>query len=227
MKTHYLILFVFFSFGVFAQDTLYKRNSTDIIVAKVIEISTIEIKYKRFDLLDGPMFVIDKNQIEKIKFMVGSVEYFNVNVPKPIINNNQFVNSNSEAIEPYGNRGIYLYKEKKTGVKDVFDIIEYKNIKWKSREISTLIYESKKQKRNQYLIGFSSIGVGIFTLVGISAVSSNSYNYQNSVSNSLGVFALGALGVIATQVISYNCKLSHLKFANKAVDIYNKNILNQ
>lgn len=226
MKTHFLILFVFFSTVVFAQDTLYKRNSTEIIVAKVIEISTIEIKYKRFDLLDGPTFVIDKNQIEKIKYMVGSVEYFNVSIPKPIINNNQYVNANPEVIEPYGNRGIYLYKGKKTGVRTVFDIIEYRNITWKSREISTLIYESKKQKRNQYISGFSVIGVGFLTVVGVKAVSSRSYNFQNSVSNSLGVFALGTLGVIATQVISYNCKLSHLKFASKAVDVYNKNILN-
>lgn len=226
MKTRFLILFVFFVTAAFAQDTLYKRNSTEIIVAKVIEISTIEIKYKRFDLLDGPTFVIDKNQIEKIKYMVGSVEYFNVTIPKPIINNNQFGNTNSEVIEQYGNRGIYLYKGKKTGVKSVFDIIEYRNITWKNREISTLIYESKKQKRNQYISGFSSIGVGFLTVAGIFTVSSRSYNYQNSISNSLGVFALGALGVIATQVISYNCKLSHLKFASKAVDVYNKNILN-
>lgn len=226
MKTRFLILFVFFNVVAFAQDTLYKRNSTEIIVAKVIEISTVEIKYKRFDLPDGPVFVIDKNQIEKIKYMVGSVEYFNVNIPKPSIINDQYANTNPEVIEPYGNRGIYLYKGNKTGVRSVFDIIEYRNISWKNREITTLIYESKKQKRNQYLSGFSSIGVGLVTLVGVSLVSSRSYNYQNSVSNSLGVLALGTLGVVATQVISYNCKLSYLKFANKAVDIYNKNILN-
>jgi len=212
---------------VFAQDTLYKRNSSDIIVAKVIEISTNEIKYKRFDLLDGPMFVIDKNQIEKIKYMVGNVEFFVITIPKAVIDNNRLVNSSSEAIELYGNKGVYLYKEKKVEINYVFDLIEDKNIKWKSREISTLIYESKKQKRNQSIIGFSGIGVGIFTLIGISAASSNSYNYQNSVSNSIGIFALGTLGVILTQVISNNCKQSHFKFANKAVDIYNKNSLNQ
>ncbi len=221
-----LILVAFFSTVVSAQDTLYKRNTSEIIVAKVIEINTTEIKYKRFDMLDGPTFIVDKNHIEKIKYAVGSVEIFNVSVPKPIVNNSPISTNNSEIIEPYGNRGIYLYKAKKTSIRNVFDIIEYRNNTWKNREISTLIYESKKQKRNQLLFGFSTIGVGVATLVGISAVSTNSYNYQNSVSNSLGVFALGALGVIATQVISYNCKLSHLKFANKAVDVYNKNILN-
>lgn len=226
MKKIISILFLFINTVIFGQDTLYKRNSTEIIVAKVIEINTTEIKYKRFDMLDGPTFIVDKNHIEKIKYAVGSTEVFKVFVPKPIVNNNPISTNNSEIIEPYGNRGIYLYKAKKTSIRNVFDVIEYRNNTWKNREISTLIYESKKQKRNQLLFGFSTIGVGALTLIGLSAVSTNSYNYQNSVSNSLGVVALGALGVIATQVISYNCKLSHLKFANKAVDVYNKNILN-
>lgn len=226
MKKNISLLFVFFYFVVSAQDTLYKRNSAEIIVAKVIEINTTEIKYTRFDMLDGPMFIVDKNQIAKIKYAVGSVEIFNVSVPKPIVNNNPISTNNSEIIEPYGNRGIYLYKAKKTSIRNVFDVIEYRNNTWKNREISTLIYESKKQKRNQLLFGFSTIGVGALTLIGLSAVSTNSYNYQNSVSNALGVAALGTLGIVATQVISYNCKLSHIKFANKAVDVYNKNILN-
>ena len=220
-----LILFAFFSTVVSAQDTLYKRNTTEVIVAKVIEINTTEIKYKRFDMLDGPMFIVDKNQIAKIKYAFGSTEVFNVSIPTQIVTNNPISTNNSEIIEPYGNRGVYLYKAKKTSVRNAFDIIEYRNNTWKNREITTLIYESKKQKRNQYISGFSGIGVGVLTLVGMS-YSLNSYNYQNQISNTLGVFALGALGVIATQVISYNCKLSHLKFANKAVDVYNKNILN-
>jgi hypothetical protein len=226
MKTLFLILFVFFSVAGFAQDTLYKRNSKEIIVAKVIEISTVEIRYKRFDLLDGPMYVIDKNEIEKIKYIYGNIEYFNITIPKSIINNNPSVITNPEVILPYGNKGIYLYKEKKIDVSEVFDIMEYRNITWKNREISTLIYESKTKKRNQFISGFSSIGIALLTLVGVSVVSSRSYNYQNSVSNSLGVIALGTLGIVVTQVVSYNCKLSSIKFASKAVDVYNKNILN-
>jgi hypothetical protein len=226
MKTLFLILFVFFSVAGFAQDTLYKRNSKEIIVAKVIEISTVEIRYKRFDLLDGPMYVIDKNEIEKIKYIYGNIEYFNVTIPKSVINNNPSVITNPEVILPYGNKGIYLYKEKKIDVSEVFDIMEYRNITWKNREISTLIYESKTKKRNQFISGFSSIGIALLTLVGVSVVSSRSYNYQNSVSNSLGVIALGTLGIVVTQVVSYNCKLSSIKFASKAVDVYNKNILN-
>ena len=226
MKKFISLLFIFFYFIVSAQDTLYKRNSTEIIVAKVVEINTTEIKYKRFDMLDGPMFIVDKNQIAKIKYAVGSEEVFNVHTPKTIVNYNPISTNSSEIIEPYGNKGVYLYKAKKTSVRNAFDIIEYRNNTWKNREISTLIYESKKQKRNQYLFGFSSIGVGVAAYIGIFATATNSYNYQNSVSNALGVAALGALGVVATQVISYNCKLSHIKFANKAVDVYNKNILN-
>ncbi len=220
-----LAFLIICSFG-YSQDTLYKRGSNDIIVAKVLEISTSEIKYKRFDMMDGPMFIVNKNEIEKIKYQVGSIETFEVVAPKYTLPLNQHAPINSETIEDYNNKGKYLYQTKKIAVNRAFQVIENKNNTWKNKEIKMLIYQSKQQRTYQYISGFSGIGVGFATIVAMSATSANSYSYQNQINNTLGVAALGTLLVVGTQVLSKNFKNMHLKYANKAVDIYNKNILN-
>jgi hypothetical protein len=61
----------------FAQDSIYKRNG-DIITAKVLEISSSEVTYKRLDLPNGPMFSEDKANISFIKYSNGNKEEFQV-----------------------------------------------------------------------------------------------------------------------------------------------------
>ncbi|MBL0329635.1 MAG: hypothetical protein IPP64_09515 [Bacteroidetes bacterium] len=55
--------FLFISMICYSQDTILKRNSEKIL-AKVIEITPTEIKYKKTAFLDGPTY-IDKNQRSK------------------------------------------------------------------------------------------------------------------------------------------------------------------
>ena len=43
-----------------AQDSIYKRTGL-VIPAKISEVNIKEISYKRLDLLDGPLFIINKN----------------------------------------------------------------------------------------------------------------------------------------------------------------------
>lgn len=59
-----------------AQDLIYKTNG-DTIPAKVIEVGTNAISYKKFKSPDGPLFVENKNTIRKIKFANGDVQEFN------------------------------------------------------------------------------------------------------------------------------------------------------
>lgn len=72
-----LIIFLFFlsaiNFKIFSQDKIFKINGETIET----EISTIEIdvvKYKKFDNLNGPVYVIEKNEVEKIIFKNGTTE---------------------------------------------------------------------------------------------------------------------------------------------------------
>jgi hypothetical protein len=67
-----------------AQDVIRLKNG-DEINAKVTEIGISEIKYKRFDYLEGPTVVIEKSEVFVIDFQNGTREVFatsNTNVPE-------------------------------------------------------------------------------------------------------------------------------------------------
>lgn len=56
-------------------DVIYFRNGNQ-VTAKVLEISQREIRYKRCDNIDGPLMVIDKDDVEFIRFQNGTTEKF-------------------------------------------------------------------------------------------------------------------------------------------------------
>lgn len=79
----------------FAQDTIVKKDGK-IIVSKVIEISPTEIKYKKWDNLDGPTYVIYREDVRKIKYANGTEEIilpdvYSTNQEAQIINKTQAV----------------------------------------------------------------------------------------------------------------------------------------
>jgi hypothetical protein len=76
---------------------IIKTNGEE-IQANVLEISTNEIKYKRFDNPEGPNYVIEKSQVFMIKYENGNKDVFNnstgntqppqrtvVTAPKPVL----------------------------------------------------------------------------------------------------------------------------------------------
>jgi hypothetical protein len=68
-----VFLFITGVFYVNAQDMITLKNG-DIIKAKVIEISQTEIKYKRFDNIDGQLFVISTANVQSIRNENGTHE---------------------------------------------------------------------------------------------------------------------------------------------------------
>jgi hypothetical protein len=76
-----LILTSFIHGRTSAQDTIIKRNKEQII-AKIIEISPTEVKYKRADLPDGPTYTEGKSGISVIKYSNGSIDDFNPVIKK-------------------------------------------------------------------------------------------------------------------------------------------------
>lgn len=71
--TFIIILFPFVSF---AQDKIYKTDST-IIVAKVQEVGDDEIKYKKISNLNGPIYNIKKEDVIMIVYENGEKEIYN------------------------------------------------------------------------------------------------------------------------------------------------------
>ena len=75
-RIHLLILCLLFSsIALHAQDVIMLRVGDD-IQAKVLEINPNEIKYKKFDNLEGPVYSILKADVLMIRFENGTKEVF-------------------------------------------------------------------------------------------------------------------------------------------------------
>jgi len=76
MKKILLITLCFLPFAsIYAQDTILKKNG-ERIEAKVMEITTTEVKYKKYTNLNGPMYTIGKLEISIITYEDGSRDIF-------------------------------------------------------------------------------------------------------------------------------------------------------
>jgi len=78
-KLKFLFTIVFVIRGIcsiFAQDTIVLKSGAE-IQAKVLEINSVEIKYKRFDNPEGPTIVIGKAEVLSIKYENGAQEIIN------------------------------------------------------------------------------------------------------------------------------------------------------
>ncbi|WP_291116412.1 MULTISPECIES: hypothetical protein [unclassified Empedobacter] len=63
----------------FCQDLLKKVDGEQIDV-KVLEISKTEIKYKKNNVVDSPIYKIDTNDVNNITFSNGEIEFFNKSI---------------------------------------------------------------------------------------------------------------------------------------------------
>jgi len=79
MKKIGIVLLLAFLLGInlngFAQDVITKKDGTD-ISAKILEVTTSEVKYKKFDNLTGPTFSLLKNDILMIRYENGTKDIF-------------------------------------------------------------------------------------------------------------------------------------------------------
>ena len=65
----------------FGQDTLFMKDNT-VIATKIIEVSPVEIKYKKAENINGPTYISNKKKIAKIKYSNGTVELLEVEKPQ-------------------------------------------------------------------------------------------------------------------------------------------------
>ena len=76
MKKLFIVLFIFITAGIFAQDLIILKDG-NIIEAKVTEISPTEIRYKRFNHQDGPTIVVPAENILSIRYENGMIDIIN------------------------------------------------------------------------------------------------------------------------------------------------------
>lgn len=76
-KLSFLLLFTALTANLsFAQDLITKKSGED-VKAKVIEVTTTEIKYKKTENLNGPLFTILKSDVFSVRYENGSKDVFN------------------------------------------------------------------------------------------------------------------------------------------------------
>lgn len=98
----------------FSQDTIVKLNGEKIL-SKVISISSQEVNYKKWTNLEGPFYLISKNEIRFINYQNGTVDTVNISADtntKKVMTTPESTNVSPASSETYSD------KVKKTQSKD-------------------------------------------------------------------------------------------------------------
>ena len=114
------IITLFFASVINAQDIIV-TNEAQKIEAKITEVSKAEVRYKEFDNLDGPVFVIETKEISSIIYSNGKVVVYNQ--PSEIEHPTESVTSANEPIVDESTAEILFL----SGKKILAQLIEMKN----------------------------------------------------------------------------------------------------
>jgi hypothetical protein len=108
-----LIVVTFIFFGIsYSQDNIIKRNGEE-IRSKVLEIGISEIKYKKFENIEGPTYTIAKSDVFMIKYENGTSEVINaIEKAEPNKNNNP-ENETGKGSNDSGNKQSYIERVRK------------------------------------------------------------------------------------------------------------------
>lgn len=85
-KSILLLIFTSTTICTFAQDIIVTRDAKR-IEAKILEVSSSEIKYKEYNYQDGPLFILNTSEINTIIYQNGSVKIYGQdqqNTPQPV-----------------------------------------------------------------------------------------------------------------------------------------------
>lgn len=215
MSKLFFIAFMILGLVVSGQDTLFKRNG-ERIAAKIKEISTIEVSYNRFDMLDGPIFKIAKDDVSRIKYVNGVIDSFAV-----FKQNSAYINNNPMTIV-FRNKWGYKYNEHRLSEKEILTMTSEKNNAIKNLEIVTQTQAYKKNKLKQYAFGLGGVAVAagiIGAAQGYMSIQDDGANLEPVLFASLA--CAGAV-VITTSVISRNYKKKRRTNIHTLAELYNQ-----
>jgi hypothetical protein len=156
----------------FSQDTIIKYSG-ERIIAKVLEITSTEIKYKKIDFQDGPTYVENKFDVQQIKFANGVKEYFE-RAPKPIVNNDYrfSLNSFDGKIKTVGNDKYFM-----NGIGLGYTGLQRVIYKTGDRRIMDIMVKSKKSFNASFLcFGFFPCAIASVACLVEGSTSKSTYN---------------------------------------------------
>lgn len=199
-----------------AQDSLFFINKNR-VAAKVLEIGVDEIKYKRFDNVEGPLYIVSRNDVSYIKYTNGKTD----SVYKPnstSINYQTSTQNNNYKSKILVAKNRLVYNGRNISEHKLFSLI---NQVPESENKKLMIAEYKKMmqyKSKQYFYGFTGLGVGVALPISGLALS--------SLADSPAPFAIGLLSGVSIAVtgaiISKIHKSKRVKKYSEIADLYNK-----
>jgi hypothetical protein len=212
-----------------AQDTIYKRSG-DVVYAKVLEINPTEIKYKRHNFQDGPLYIERKEMISTIRFANGLKEVFDIStvslqtVPAqqdPYYSPDRRINN----IDPQLFNKIYSRGSKFSYKNDMLSENQLHRLLLKTRDkqIIDQVGRSKDAHTLQY-IGFGAIPLGIGAIYFLQKSGFGSFYsyYGNSPNNGdLALSAVFFVGAITCPIVSGIFKQKRKTYNSNAIEAYN------
>lgn len=93
-----LLIFLVFTKVSFAQDIIVLKDGSTIL-SKIIEIGVSEIKYKKWSNIEGPDYVLLKNDILSINYPNGDRDIFGDSQEKRAVSVNEEVNNTTDLIK--------------------------------------------------------------------------------------------------------------------------------
>lgn len=206
MKKFLLFCFFIFLAGItFAQDIIVTTDSIR-IEAKVLEVSGLEIKYKRMDNLEGPTYIMSTQMINSIIYANGTVYIFH----NPSSNNTPLKSLESPSL-------ITRIGEKYTYNGTVMKGDEYANFLMNNCHNAYLLYQSG------YTIAYvggvflgAAIGAELGTLIGAAIVGG-----FNSYATTM-MYCAGACAIISIPLTVIGYTKMH-----KSVDLFNTQCASQ
>lgn len=187
-----------------AQDTLVKISGEH-IPAHVLEIADTYVIYRPFTAPDSVTIMLGTQELKKIIFKNGEQELFHS--PAAILNKYK--------ISRFGNQ--YIYQGIPVDRKYLYRVMSIQN----DPGINLNIKQARKYKTSSMILGFSGIPLFYSIYYPATLVSSKSTNTNAPVA----LFLLAATAVSAVEITAIILNVNHKQNLKKAVDLYNKNLM--
>lgn len=228
----YRMLVVFFFFcmsAIMAQDTIQKRSGEK-IVAKIISVNPDDIKYKRSDYPDGPVFTLHKWEIKYIVYGNAVKESFE-SISAPVSEGNTLLQGHYESpkndltIQPSGK--VYYFQRNRIEEQRMLDIAW----KLKDKKINLFINntEQKKVVKNYFLFGGLALdAAGLLAYVGafspstgasIGTTARQARRAASAQHHATGDYLI--LGGLSCELVSVIFHIQETRNAHMVVDLYN------
>jgi hypothetical protein len=211
----------------YAQDTIVFTNGSR-VASKILEVNSIEVKYKKLDNMDGPTFVSHKSDVYFIKYPNGTSDTLakvrtttaGQTIPSQGPVASQTAPAAPDKLYHAGSR--YMYGQRRISENEMYKLVLSKN----DPELNSIIRKAKTGKALKN-IGFLAIpalaGGVIFTVIEASGLNNpNSSGGPSSVDRDytpgIALIATGAACLTTSIVFS----ASHKKNNRKAVKVFNQ-----